>query len=367
VRPDLTGLGRASARLSPRTKRLAGAGALIVVVAVAVAVGAAFLALRGSGTTPGSVECNGAPTLCGFRLDEVSLATTHNSMNDAEDAFAYPNQQRGIEAQLGDGVRGFLVDAYLGSVRMAGNQQIVYTDLSDRRLRKLLKSTGSEPARHARRLREQAGPPAADAPREVYLCHQFCELGAVRFSEVVGVLQHFLDEHRGEVVVVVIQDELAAEELVPVIEDGGLDPYLATIDPSLPLPTLGSMVESGRRLVIGLEKGDLGPAIPNVYADGLIQEVPYDYSSVAELEDEDSCGPQRGHDDAPLFLLNHWVSPPSSEVAAEANAEDVLLSRAERCSAERGEPVNLVAVDFYESGDLFASVDELNGRLSAGD
>ena len=85
-------------------------------------------------------------------------------------------------------------------------------------------------------------------------------------------------------VVVVIQDELAAEELVRVLEDGGLEPYLATIDPSVPLPTLGSMVESGRRLVIGLENGDLGPALPNVYDGGLVQEVPYKYSSVAQLE-----------------------------------------------------------------------------------
>jgi hypothetical protein len=45
----------------------------------------------------------------------------------------------------------------------------------------------------------------------------------------------------------------------------------------------------------------------------------------------------------------------------------VLLTRAERCSAERAHPVNLVAVDFYGSGDLFATVDELNARLAAGD
>ena len=154
---------------------------------------------------------------------------------------------------------------------------------------------------------------------------------------------------------------------LPVLEDGGLDPYLATLDPTVPLPTLGSMVESGRRLVIGLEKGDLGPAIPNVYDGGLVQEVPYRFSSVAKLEGPGSCRPNRGQDDAPLFLLNHWVSPPSSDLAAEANSEDVLLARAERCSEERGQPVNLVAVDFYESGDLLATVAELNGRRSPAD
>ena len=350
-------------RRSPRRATLAGVAILVVVVAL----GAAFLVLRGSGTGLGTRECNGAATLCEFRLDEVTLATTHNAMNHAEDPFRYPSQEKGIEAQLEDGVRGFLVDAYRGSARTAGSEQIVYTDLNDRRLARLVKAAGSEPARQALDLREQAGPPAADAPHDVYLCHQFCELGSVPFRDVVEVLRRFLDENRGEVVVVVILDELAAEELLPVIEEGGLDPYLATIDPSLPLPVLGSMVESGRRLVMGLEHGDLGPTIPNVYDAGLIQEVPYDYSSVAELEDEDSCRPHRGHDDAPLFLLNHWVSPASPGFAAEVNLEDVLLARAQRCSAERGQPVNLVAVDFYGSGDLFATVDELNRRLSAGD
>jgi hypothetical protein len=285
-------------------------------------------------------------------------------MNATEDGFLYPSQQRGIEAQLDAGVRGFLIDAFLGSVRAVEDEQIVYTELNDSRLARMVQLIGDEPAQHALELRTQAGPPADDAPREVYLCHAFCELGSVPFEEVVQVLRRFLDENPGEVVVVVIQDELAAEELVPVLEDGGLTPYLATIQPSSQLPTLGSMVESGRRLVIGLEIGDLGPAIPNVYDGGLVQEVPYKYASVSKLEGDRSCAPHRGEDDAPLFLLNHWVSPPSPELAAEANAEDVLLARAKRCSAERGQPVNLVAVDFYGSGDLFATVEELNGLVS---
>ena len=340
-------------------RKLVAVGVLAI-----VAVGATLLVLRQSGTPP-APRCNGAEALCALRLDEVALATTHNSMNATEDDFLYPSQERGIEAQLEAGVRGFLVDAYLGSVRMADNEQIIYTELSDRKLARLVKAVGNEQAQHALRLRAEAGAPPADSPRDIYLCHSLCELGAVRFSDVVDVLRRFLDEERGEVVVVVIQDELAAEELVRVLADGGLDPYLATIDPSVPLPTLGSMVESGRRLVIGLENGDLGPALPNVYDDGIIQEVPYKYSSVSQLEGEDSCDPLRGHGDAPLFLLNHWVSPPSPEVAAEANSEDVLLDRARRCSEERGQPVNLVAVDFYGNGDLLAAVDALNDAGSA--
>ena len=350
--------------MSPQRRRLGGVVSVLVVV---VAVGAAFLAQRESGSAPGRLKCNGAAALCELRLDEVALATSHNAMNDAEDGFLYPSQERSIEAQLADGVRGFLIDAFLGSPRMAGDEAIVYTDLTDSRLSRLVKAAGDKPAQHALALRARAGPPPADAPLDVYLCHQFCELGAVLFSEVVDELQRFLGQHPGEVLFVVIQDELAAAELTPVLDDGGLEPYLATIDPTVPLPTLGSMVESGRRVVIGLENGDLGPAIPNVYDGGLVQEVPYKYRSVAALERAGSCRPKRGQDDAPLFLLNHFVSPPSQELAAEANTEDVLLARADRCSEERGQPVNLVAVDFYESGDLLPTVDELNDQPSPAD
>jgi hypothetical protein len=165
----------------------------------------------------------------------------------------------------------------------------------------------------------------------------------------------------------VIQDELDSEEVVPVLEGGGLDPYLATIDPEAELPTLGSMVDTGRRLVLGLENGDLGPEIPNEYDGGLVQETPYKFSSVTQLTEDGSCRPNRGEDDAPLFLLNHWVSPPSAELSAEANSDEVLLSRSQRCAEDRDHPVNLVAVDFSESGDLLAVVGELNGQPGPAD
>jgi hypothetical protein len=63
-----------------------------------------------------------------------------------------------------------------------------------------------------------------------------------------------------------------------------------------------------------------------------------------------------------LFLLNHWITDKRREVsnAAEVNARDVLLPRAEECQAERGLLPNFIAVDFYDRGDLFGVVDTLN-------
>jgi hypothetical protein len=43
------------------------------------------------------------------------------------------------------------------------------------------------------------------------------------------------------------------------------------------------------------------------------------------------------------------------------NAYDALLRRARDCERVRGQLPNLLAVDFYRRGDVFAVVDELNG------
>ena len=47
--------------------------------------------------------------------------------------------------------------------------------------------------------------------------------------------------------------------------------------------------------------------------------------------------------------------------AAVLNAYDFLLGRARQCEAERGRFQNLIAVNFYEVGDVFRVVDALNG------
>jgi hypothetical protein len=76
-----------------------------------------------------------------------------------------------------------------------------------------------------------------------------------------------------------------------------------------------------------------------------------------------TCDPNRGPDDAPLFLMNHWVSriAPDRQTAAIVNAHDAVVGRARRCATERGRLPNFVAVDFYGIGDVFDAVDELNG------
>ncbi len=281
-------------------------------------------------------------------------------MAAAEDGFRLPNQRRGIAAQLRDGVRAFQIDAYLGSVQQRGQRRIVITHRAERKLASIAEVVGPALGRQVVRSRRIFAAPPTSTRQDVYLCHNFCELGAVKLSHEVEVLRRFLEQNPSDVLIIVIQDELPAEKLEPVFERGGLDRYIATIDPRRPLPTLGAMIVSGRRLLIGLEHGELGPRIPNVFDDGLVQEVPYHYRTAAELEAPGSCRPLRGRPGAPLFQFNNWITPASRRAARRVNSEEFLLARALRCADVRDRLPNLVAVDFYDAGDLFAVVEQLN-------
>jgi hypothetical protein len=61
--------------------------------------------------------------------------------------------------------------------------------------------------------------------------------------------------------------------------------------------------------------------------------------------------------------MNHWIesvpSPKPSD-AAIVNSRDVLMKRIRALRRERGRLPNLVAVDFYATGDLLAVARELN-------
>jgi hypothetical protein len=77
-----------------------------------------------------------------------------------------------------------------------------------------------------------------------------------------------------------------------------------------------------------------------------------------------SCTPNRGGTAGSLFLMNNWIDTtpnPKPSNAAIVNAYDALLSRARQCQKERGRRPNLLAVDFYRTGELLRVARALNG------
>jgi len=253
--------------------------------------------------------CNGSAELCHLRFDQLALAATHNSMANAEEGWIAPDQQFGLARQLDDGVRGLLLDT-----------------------------------------KEWNG--------ALYLCHSDCELGSIPLSEALGLLRDFLAANPGEVLVILFQDAISAEQTASAFADAALDEFLYTHPAGGQWPLVGDMVAANTRLLVAAEFSGPPPAWYH-HAWDLFQDTHYAFEDIESMH----CQPHRGSEDSPLFLMNHWVVGPlglSLESDAEqANQAEVLWDQVERCRQERGIQPNLVAVDFYGVGDLFEVVAEL--------
>jgi hypothetical protein len=199
--------------------------------------------------------------------------------------------------------------------------------------------------------------------RDVYLCHTICGFGATRATDALRDVRDFLAGHPREVLLISIEDHIRPRDVARVFEQSGLDRYVwrGRLGRRR-LPTLGEVIDKDERVVVMAENRSSG--VPWLRAQfDLVQETPYRFRTPAEVAAESSCRPNRGNARNPLFLLNNWVdtSPlPRPSNAAEVNAHAALLRRARMCQELRGHLPNLVAVDFYEEGDVVGVVRELN-------
>jgi hypothetical protein len=182
----------------------------------------------------------------------------------------------------------------------------------------------------------------------------------VRMVDTLEVIRKFLDERRGEVVILFIEPYVAPAEIAKVFARSGLDRYVVTLAHDEPLPTLGQLVDRNRRVIV-LTEGDADGTVP-WYLDGFsfVQDTPLGATKVSELE----CRRARGTADSPLAVINHWadVFPPRREANAPFQRKKVIIERAHRCARKLGVTVNLIAVDHYDLGDLIPAVEELNAE-----
>jgi hypothetical protein len=336
------------------------AGAVLVVVLAAVFASGIAVAnrARAEESAPTTIDaCNGAAALCGRRLDEVVLAGTHNSMASADvPSWLFPQQERGMVAQLEDGVRALLVDVHYGTP--VGDR--VRTDLSSGAQRAAAeRALGPEGTAAAMRIRDRLVGGEAGA-RGLYLCHGFCELGALRLDRALRAVRDFLAAHPNEVVVLVVEDYVSPADLAEAFEASGLAELVYRGAPGAPWPTLRELIARDERVVAAIESGR--PGVPWLLpAFAVLQETPYTFPSAADTL---SCAPNRGGTSGSLFLLNHWIQTtpaarPSN--AAVVNRLDALVERASRCERSRGRRPNVIAVDFYRTGALLRATRVLNG------
>ncbi len=341
-------------------------GALARIGVVALVLIGAFVAV-GVGTNdkeqpPLRVDtCNGSVELCDKPLDEVVFAGTHNSMSAATYRnWFFAQQENGITQQLNNGIRALLIDPHYGVETQQGVATDLESDLGSRQ--KIEAGLGAEGVAAAEALRRQIGY-GGGGDTEIFLCHAFCEVGAIRFSDGLREIRDFLISNPGEVLILSLEDATSPDATSAAIEKAGLLPYVYRGDNGPPWPTLRELIDSDQRLIVMAEQQGGEPSWYRRQFQ-ITQETPYRFTRPAQLEEPSSCRPNRGRSDASFFLLNHWVdtSPaPQPTNAKIVNARKFLLDRIAMCEEIRGLQPNIIAVDFYEEGDVLGVVDELNG------
>src|SRR5262249_18750126 len=335
--------------------------AAVAVVLVVVLGGTALLVFRAPATLEeeGAVTaCNGYTQLCNRRLDQVVFAGAHNAMSNAEiPGWLFPHHNHAFPGQLEDGVRALLIDVHYG----VPAEEHVITDF-DR-----------EGGTSVDKIRGALGPEATDAAVRIrnrfmghetgtsalYFCHGFCELGAYPVVPALQGIRDWMVANPGEVVIIVVEDYVTPQDLAGAFQDAGLLNLVYTGPVTQPFPTLRQLIDRDQRLVVFTESGK--PGVPWLYpAWASMQETPYSFHKPSDF----SCRPNRGPASAPFFQINNWIETtpaPKPSNAEIVNAYDALLARARECRTERHRLPNILAVDFYDVGDLFGVVRTLNG------
>jgi hypothetical protein len=366
--PPEVAAATAAGRARHRHRRIA-LGTAGGVFAGVVAIGLAVAFNSSNEAAAAGNGCNGSAKLCDRPLADVALPTAHNAMSAADvSGFLFPNQDHGIPQQLDDGVRGLLIDTHYG---FPANGDKVKTDLgnfTNVERKKYVQELGADAVDAALRIRDRLVTGGNQGERQIYLCHRFCELGAIPLDQGLDEIRNFVVQHPDQVLVIVNEDYVSATDFVAAVEKSGLDEYVYKGPITSSEPTLGQMVSSSHRVVLMAEQhGGAAPWYRSGYAD-VLKETPYSFTDPAPLTEPKrlarSCKPNRGSESNPLFLLNHFVTTapaPKPSIATQVNAYKALLARARKCEKDRGQIPNLVAVDFYGFGDLMKVVDRLNG------
>ncbi|MCE6994007.1 PI-PLC domain-containing protein [Saccharothrix sp. S26] len=269
------------------------------------------------------------------RLDQVTFLTAHNAYaNGVDGGFApplvnlAPNQARGIEQQLRDGVRGFQLDVH-------------------------------------------------QTPDGAILCHNSCTWVSRPVALWVDVqrIVDFLGRNPGEFVTIFLEDYAPAELLraelgrVTGLEDVLFRPDRAGVR-THGWPTLDALRAANDRLLIFTDHGRSGDAVPRD-SFGVM------YQPEWTVENHWSMGPGLGASDwschsrwstpltrtepgfRPLFVMNHFRDVPVTATATTDNGK--LADRARRfCEPAARKTPTYLAVDHYHLGDPMAAVAALS-------
>ncbi|KAG5654708.1 hypothetical protein H0H81_007464 [Sphagnurus paluster] len=294
---------------------------LISVLASAAAVQALVPTRR-------ATVCNGHAELCDRSYGTVSFVGTHDSYAVGVNNLA-ANQDQNITTQLNDGVRMLQVQAH-----------------------------------------NQGG--------TIQLCHTSCSLyDGGSLQNYLKTVKTWLDANPNEVLSLLIVniDNLPPTQYGTVFKAAGVD-TISYAPPSSPIqasswPTLGSMIDSGKRLVTFLDNQADITAVPY-----LIDEFTNVWETAFNVVDptlfDCSVNRTKGDTATQMYLINHFLdklifNQPVPDIAKldvtnAATGAGSLGAHVDTCVALNTRAPNFLLVDFYEygGGSVFQVAADIN-------
>ena len=263
-------------------------------------------------------QCNGDITLCSKTYNEVSYLTTHNAFNSAQDGLLFPNQSYNITSQMNDGVRALMIDVY-----------------------------------------DLFGNPTA--------YHSMFMLGTIPLIDLFNNIKSFLDNNPNEVMTIILESYVSANDIEDIVNQSGLNNYLYTHNNSLGWSTLQNMIDNDNRLVIFTDEDDANSSqLWYHYVWDYAVETHYSVNTINDF----NCSFNRGDPINDLFILNHFVTDAilgyglHTESMA-VNANPFFIGRAMDCYTQTNKFPNFVTIDFYDLGDGLDVVNQLNNLSTA--
>ena len=261
-------------------------------------------------------QCNGSLNLCSKQYNDVAYLTTHNAFNTDEDGLLFPNQTYNIASQLNDGVRGLMIDVY-----------------------------------------DHFGTPTA--------YHSVFALGTIPLSYILNDIKTFLDNNPNEIITIILECYVTANNIEDEINQSGLSNYLYTHNAAW--PTLQSMIDNDNRLVIFSDVDDANSSQNWYhYVWDFAVETHYSINTINNF----TCDFNRGDPVNDLFIFNHFVTDATLgyglfNESNNVNANPFFINRVLDCQIQTNKFPNFVTVDFYELGDGLVVVDQLNGLTAS--
>ncbi|KAJ5106259.1 hypothetical protein N7456_002934 [Penicillium angulare] len=213
------------------------------------------------------------------------------------------------------------------------------------------------------------------------LCHTSCLLeDAGTLEAYLSTIKSWLDDNPNEVVTLLLTngDSLGISTFGDTFSAAGIDSY-AYVPPSEPLayddwPTLGDLIDSGKRLVAFLDYGADTSTVNYI-----LDEFAYYFETPYDVTDStfSNCSidrPPGASASGRMYLVNHYldvdlfgVDVPDRDAADTTNAatgDGSLGAQATDCEGLYDHAPNVMLADFVDKGDVITAQNNLNGFSS---